>query len=135
MIPAIIAAAVLIFVVALGIFSDVNGRQLKTMALEWGIVMSMLGIVALPIGYVVLIDTTDEQGQAESAARQWAMGLGYTDIRAVCASRDTNGDGYVSCTIAGSRDGRSEIVPVECARSVMTLNSGCRVQRMGMVER
>jgi type II secretory pathway pseudopilin PulG len=67
-----------------------------------------------------------DKASAEQNARQYAGELGVEVAGLSCTGVDTDGDGYVSCTIRG-RDG--SLTPIECAGR-LTLNSGCRVARV-----
>lgn len=65
---------------------------------------------------------------AEGQARQHAKALGLDVQGVTCARTDSDGDGYVSCSIAHRDAGNVQVLPVECAVAV-TFNSGCRSQK------
>lgn len=46
-----------------------------------------------------------------------------------CARLDSDGDGYVSCTLATKHGNETELIALECARK-FTWNSGCRMQKL-----
>lgn len=63
---------------------------------------------------------------AEAEAREWASSMYPRRDHAVsCVGADTDGDGYVSCTVVV--DG-GDPKPLECAGR-WTWNSGCRVPK------
>lgn len=65
---------------------------------------------------------------AQTEANKW---IASTKLNATadCASIDSDGDGYVSCTIVITEEqGQKTIEALECAGS-FTINSGCRVPK------
>jgi len=65
---------------------------------------------------------------AQDEADRWIVFAGL-DAKAQCADRDTDGDGYVSCTLVVSDpDGRKRIEAIECA-GALTINKGCRAPK------
>lgn len=70
---------------------------------------------------------------AEEEAREWATELNLEVDAVTCREKDTDGDGYVSCTIK-TKDGK--LLERECAgaRSSDNLirNSGCRDPKMAL---
>lgn len=74
-----------------------------------------------------------EKGYAESQAKQYAQSLGMKGATVNCVNMDTDGDGYVSCTIATpGPDGKMDLQPVECAanQNGCNRNEGCRVPKL-----
>lgn len=66
---------------------------------------------------------------ATHEAKVWAEDMGM-DIKGVsCVRFDTDGDGYVSCTLMGTN---GNVYIVECA-SALTFNSGCRTPKTSLV--
>lgn len=60
---------------------------------------------------------------AKAAARQWAQEMWPGHKPGVsCAARDTDGDGYVGCSVT---DPRGNVVALECA-AALTWNEGCK---------
>lgn len=123
------------FAVFLGTFFYLSKKAPFT---EWFLRFVISGLAVFFALFFVLIAlgvttyiTVDQRPQAEQAAKAWASSLGYTEVIAVCASRDTDVDGYVSCTVSAKRGASMDTIPVECARQTLTLNEGCRVQRPG----
>lgn len=68
--------------------------------------------------------------EAEVEARQYAHDLGFEVKGISCANRDTDGDGYVSCTLSVTKDGKETIQPIECAARYTYNNNGCRIPKM-----
>jgi hypothetical protein len=67
-----------------------------------------------------------DQVSAEEEAKKWAAKLGM-DVKGLsCVKTDSDGDGYVSCTIA-TEDGKTHAV--ECT-SAWTRNAGCRTPKL-----
>lgn len=91
------------------------------------------GIIALVVTAVVHVScgvTGIDHDAAESGARQYAKDLGLKLKGISCARVDTDGDGYVSCSLSiEDPNGGSHIEAVECAAS-FSMNSGCRVPKM-----
>lgn len=85
-------------------------------------VLVALGMVAAVAGVVWTV--TKGNDNAENSARDWAHGVqGSTGVK--CTSYDTDGDGYVSCTIF--RESGDPLF-VECGSGLM-LNEGCRAPK------
>ena len=93
-----------------------------------GFIVLMGGLAACPLLSGV---TGIDQGAAQANAETWA-GQSYPDMKASanCVRQDTDGDGYVSCTVVVFKKGGDPMPPVqvECAGS-LTLNAGCRVPK------
>lgn len=77
--------------------------------------------------------TGAHKGIAEDEAREWAAELNLEVDAVTCREKDTDGDGYVSCSIK-LKDGK--LLERECAgaRSGGNLirNSGCRDPKMAL---
>ena len=69
----------------------------------------------------------DNKNEAEKSARAYAEKL-EMDLQAVnCVSRDTNNDGYVSCTLMVRQpNGRTGPMAVVCAKK-FSINDGCKI--------
>lgn len=91
-----------------------------------GVGLLIVAIFVITIGWLVVKGGTTltgaDQEAAEEAARTWASDLGIELKGVSCAKMDSDGDGYVSCTV---RDGREQIHQIECT-GLVTINSGCR---------
>lgn len=68
-----------------------------------------------------------DKGAAEKSAQEWVTSMGVENARINCTGKDSNNDGYVSCTV-GYKDekGLLHTQPLECAAK-FTFNSGCRI--------
>ena len=65
---------------------------------------------------------------ARGEADTYGQGLCGSKFRmATCVDNDTDGDGYVSCTVMCENGP----IPIECAGK-LTLNTGCRIQKARM---
>ncbi len=65
-------------------------------------------------------------------ARAWATSMGMKPTGVQCVTRDTDGDGYVSCTIR-SEDGKLQ--NIECAGGFLNINEGCRIPKLQLQPR
>lgn len=65
-----------------------------------------------------------DQSAAEKEAKLWANKMGMVDAAISCVKIDSDGDGYVSCTVL-TKEGPQAI---ECTGS-LTFNSGCRTPK------
>jgi hypothetical protein len=83
--------------------------------------------VAALVALVVAVRPAGDAAARE--ARAFAEQTGIEGARAVCADYDTDGDGYVSCTLAYDAPGGGKaILPVECPGR-WSFGSTCRAQR------
>jgi len=77
--------------------------------------------------------TGAHKGVAEEEAQKWATELGMEYKNVSCVAKDTDGDGYVSCTFL-MEDGVTTKA-VECAGArgggTWIRNSGCRDPKLG----
>ena len=77
--------------------------------------------------------TGAHKGVAEDEAKEWAKELDM-DLKSVsCVAKDTDGDGYVSCTLMMG-DGSTKAVECAGARGDGTWirNSGCRDPKLSV---
>lgn len=65
-----------------------------------------------------------DRSTAEGEARAWAKALGLQVIGISCAKMDTDGDGYVSCSV----NTENGVQQIECAGK-LSINSGCRAPK------
>ena len=72
--------------------------------------------------------TGASQRSAEDEARKFGQDLGLDVVGITCARRDTDGDGYISCTLSIRNGETTRVEPVECS-GAFTLNEGCRLQK------
>lgn len=71
----------------------------------------------------VLCSCISSKEHATVEAKKFAQELGMTDAIVVCQEYDTNGDGYVSCTLKHGEN----LTPVECRVVTDCIGSGCRI--------
>ncbi len=64
----------------------------------------------------------------EAQARSFMEHQTYKVLAVSCASLDSDGDGYVSCTVTVDNDGHKESEQVECAAEMQLRADGCRLQ-------
>lgn len=62
---------------------------------------------------------------AKTNARKYADELGYKVVGVACTSTDSDGDGYVSCSVRV--DDRADPLALECTRGDFTFTDGCKV--------
>jgi hypothetical protein len=73
-----------------------------------------------------------DKEKAEKEARNFGEGLGLKVKGSQCVQTDSDGDGYVSCTLAvEGANGSTDIKAIECAATV-SLNNGCRMQKINI---
>lgn len=103
--------------------------------IEIMIAVAIVGIL-LSLGAGALGVGCNHKEEAEASAREWA-GVMYPrkQTNVLCVKRDSDGDGYVSCTVSvASESGATpQMVAIECAAG-MTMNEGCRVPKMNAVQ-
>lgn len=97
-------------------------------------------ILALLLALSLCSACVDEQ-KAKQGANSYARTM-YPDCElagASCMNYDSDGDGYVSCTISlrcteeydGKKEKYNEAVAIECAANpIMSWVEGCRAQKM-----
>lgn len=67
--------------------------------------------------------------EAKAGAEAWAQSMGLTPVAINCVPQDSDGDGYVACTISTkNKAGDIQIHSVECAAG-WTWNEGCRLPK------
>jgi type II secretory pathway pseudopilin PulG len=95
------------------------------------IVVAILGIILAIAGFGVT-RCSSSQSTAEEEARAYALKMGMNIKGLSCMNRDTDGDGYVSCTLnVVEKDGRETPVPIECAAKWSYNNDGCKEAILG----
>lgn len=71
------------------------------------------------------------QSTGESTARDWAVKLMNIEAPNVsCVAQDTDGDGYVACTVYDPK--AAKMIPVECA-TLFTFNNGCKIASRNVI--
>lgn len=64
----------------------------------------------------------------EAQARAFMERQTYKVLAVQCSTLDSDGDGYVSCTVTVDDDGQKESEQVECAAEMQLRADGCRLQ-------
>jgi prepilin-type N-terminal cleavage/methylation domain-containing protein len=106
--------------------------------IELMIVVAIVGILVAILGGFAFRGCASSKGTAEEEARAYAQSMGMKIEGVSCMNRDTDGDGYVSCSLSVvGQDGKKTIEPLECAARWSWNNDGCkvpvmRVQRRGL---
>ncbi|MBI4449497.1 hypothetical protein HY634_00380 [Candidatus Uhrbacteria bacterium] len=99
----------------------------------WVLVGGALALVATLVVLAAGKSYFFDERNAESELRDY-LGTMYADKTVLgqdCVGRDTDGDGYVSCTArVKGKDGPEETLALECAAGFM--NSGCKA-RIGLL--
>lgn len=105
-----------------------TGRKRGLTLIELLIAVAVVGII-LVLGSAFLIRScSDSKEAAEEEARAYARSMNLNAKGVSCMTRDTDGDGYVSCSISVlGKDGSERVEPVECASRWSWNNSGCKV--------
>lgn len=102
---------------------NVRRAQSGFTVVELMIVVSIVGVIVAGVFFFGIRGFSyggdGVKTEAETFAR--SMGESYTGIN--CVTYDSDGDGYVSCTIF--RSGKDPL-PIECARK-WSRNSGCKL--------
>jgi hypothetical protein len=93
----------------------------------WFSVVTALGVV----GSMVACSYIAGSGDADKFAEDWSRvnTFGAADVSHQCQTRDTDGNGYVSCTVSVQWERgnpRREMIPIECA--VNRVGNGCNVE-------
>lgn len=103
-------------------------RQAGFTLIELLIVVAIIAIIAA-ITIPVLVGMG--RGSGANAQREldaYAKALRYDVVAATCAGIDSDGDGYVSCTLRYRDGDRTATEAVECASGAsFTRTTGCRL--------
>jgi len=118
-----------------GIMSDFDknfDRGFKAVSVFCGLVtLASIGIFVLIVLKTVGTVASGNKDVPEQA-RAWASAMGLDVIGTSCTGMDTDGDGYVSCTVSSREVGGTvKLTPVECAVSYMP--DGCRIPKPSSV--
>jgi prepilin-type N-terminal cleavage/methylation domain-containing protein len=84
----------------------------------------------IALGCNALLGQADPE-KTKAQARQFANDLGYNVVGVTCLTHDSDGDGYVSCTIryreGAEADAPTQTLAIECAGGVGGwYKEGCR---------
>jgi len=111
-----------------------RGMSLVELMIVVAIVAIFVLILAGPAVAIFGGGGGDVQVDATQQAKAYAAGMGYQDPRVQCVSWDSDGDGYVSCTVSFTQpNGTIGKDAVECAAgfNVMgAINDGCRTPKV-----
>lgn len=105
--------------------------------IELIIVVAIFGVLVALAGFG-LKSCAGSKSLAEDEARAYAQSMQIKITGVSCMNRDTDSDGYVSCSMSVvGQDGKTTIEPLECAARWTFNNDGCkvpvmRVQRRGL---
>lgn len=86
----------------------------------------LFALVIAGLGIVLFAScrSIDYAGQARNEALSYGKGLGLQVVNAECSNRDSDGDDYVSCTLAQKDGDKTALLPLECS---YWIGSGCKV--------
>lgn len=99
--------------------------------MELIIVVAILGVFVTIAGFGIT-KCSSSRDTAEEEARAYASKMGMTIKGVSCMNRDTDGDGYVSCTLnVVEKDGKENPIPIECAAKWSYNNDGCKEAILG----
>jgi flagellar basal body-associated protein FliL len=99
-------------------------------SMKWAIFF----VVSLIVGVVLVAQCTANVSganyeAADQEAHKFAKTIYGEKLRTVtCARADSDGDGYVSCTLSYEENKETKVQAIECAVAITT-NEGCRIQR------
>ena len=108
-----------------------NNKSRGFTLVELLIVVAIIGIIVVLAGGFIFNSCSSSKGTAEDEARKYGVSLGLEVKGVSCTNRDTDGDGYVSCSISYIDNGKISIMPVECASRWTVNNDGCKAQKLG----
>lgn len=101
------------------------------------IIVTIVGVfVALFAGMVgscglISGPTVENRANEDAVSFVHQMRPEMSEVRAVCQPTDSDGDGYVTCTISGTVNGVREMDSVDCRASFITeYQRGCRFTRI-----
>lgn len=97
--------------------------------IELMIVVAIIGIFLA----VLIPSCSGSKEVAEQEAVQFATTmLNMKEAKASCMNKDSDSNGYVSCTVAGKINGNTQAMPIECATKYSP-NEGCRATMTGLL--
>lgn len=93
------------------------------------VAMVMVMVIGAGMG---ITKCASSQSTAEEEARVYAQKMGMKIKGVSCMNRDTDSDGYVSCTLnVVDKDDRETSIPIECAARWTYNNEGCKEAILG----
>lgn len=103
---------------------DANGER---GFVEVAICLALIaGLVIVFVGRCAANVDGSTHDAATKSAEAYLKELGVEAGHISCAGTDSDGDGYVSCTVAKPN---GELFGIECAGAI-TMNSGCRIPKL-----
>lgn len=94
------------------------------------IFVAMVGGLVSSCGFVSG-PTVENRANEDAVSFVHQMRPEMNDVRAMCQTTDSDGDGYVTCTISGTVNGVREMDSVDCRASFLTnYQRGCRLTRI-----
>jgi prepilin-type N-terminal cleavage/methylation domain-containing protein len=66
------------------------------------------------------------KNEAQDQVREFADDMGLELVGATCQNVDSDANGYVSCTVRVREEGKTKMLPLECATR-FSFNEGCRL--------
>lgn len=98
-------------------------------------IVVFIAAVVFGIGARACMVGESQKKAAGSEVSGWASEMGYKVHGVSCADVDSDGDGYVSCTVdIETSDGRRETRQIEC-RGAYSFGHGCRDPKLGIPRR
>lgn len=86
-----------------------------------GVVICTIIVAAMSI---TALGCKGDQVRAETQAWEWCRKVGARSVSSVaCVGRDSDGDGYITCTLGYENGSHEEI---ECAYGIAPWDTGCR---------
>lgn len=99
----------------------------------WHVYAFIAAFIGMPlvIAFAIKGCGRNQQAYAEGQAKEYAQSLGIKNATVLCVDSDTDGDGYVSCTLSVPRPdgGKPDLQAIECSTS-SSWNDGCRVPQV-----
>lgn len=94
------------------------------------IVLAILALFGVLIAYGFRSCSHDiQEDYAREGAKTFALEMQIKDPTIYCASQDSDGDGYVSCTVGQKLStGEVKTTAVECAGAI-SFSKGCRLPK------
>jgi hypothetical protein len=86
--------------------------------------MNFRSYLYLSVPLAALVGCGDIE-HAKASARSYARDLGYTAVGVSCTGTDSDGDGYVACSVRV--EGQDAPIALECSHGDFTFTEGCKL--------